>query len=74
MKKFFVLASLVFVVAFALLLVVTGDAQAADAGLAVAVAPAQDAAVPVTVTVPFLDEWMSSGHADASAEAFRHWD
>jgi hypothetical protein len=26
------------------------------------------------VTVPFLEEWSSSGHADAEAEAFRHWD
>jgi hypothetical protein len=23
---------------------------------------------------PFLDEWEGSGHADATAEAFRHWD
>ncbi len=26
------------------------------------------------VEVPFLEEWMSSGHADAEAEAFVHWD
>jgi hypothetical protein len=25
------------------------------------------------VKVPFLEEWQSSGHADASAEAFVHW-
>lgn len=74
MKKFFVLASLVCLAAFALLFAVTGVAQAANADLDANRAPAQDAAVPVTVTVPFLDEWMSSGHADASAEAFRHWD
>ena len=24
--------------------------------------------------VPFFDEWVVSGHADASAEAFSHWD
>jgi hypothetical protein len=24
--------------------------------------------------MPFLDEWQGSGHANASAEAFRHWD
>jgi hypothetical protein len=35
---------------------------------------------PVVVTadpvagVPFLAEWSSSGHADRTAEAFRHWD
>ncbi len=23
---------------------------------------------------PFTDEWAASGHADAEAEAFRHWD
>jgi hypothetical protein len=26
------------------------------------------------VTVPFLDQWAESGHADAEAEAFVHWD
>ena len=29
---------------------------------------------PETVAVPFEDLWMESGHADAEAEAFRHWD
>lgn len=29
---------------------------------------------PPPVQVPFLEEWMSSGHADAAAEAFIHWD
>ena len=27
-----------------------------------------------TVTVPFLELWQGSGHADETAEAFRHWD
>lgn len=26
------------------------------------------------VEIPFLDEWAGSGHADAAAEAFVHWD
>lgn len=68
MKKLLLLASLVAVVVFALWMG-TSVAQAA--------APLQDAepvSVPVTVTVPFLEEWMSSAHADASSEAFRHWD
>lgn len=26
------------------------------------------------VDIPFLEEWQSSGHADATAEAFVHWD
>jgi hypothetical protein len=26
------------------------------------------------VEIPYLDEWAGSGHADASAEAFVHWD
>jgi len=74
MKKYFLLASLVAVIAFAFLFLGLGEAQAADAGLAVNVAPAQDATVPVTITIPFLQDWMGSGHADAAAEAFRHWD
>jgi hypothetical protein len=34
-------------------------------------APVVDTASP---TVPFLKSWQGSGHADAKAEAFRHWD
>lgn len=30
--------------------------------------------LPETVAVPFEDVWKNSPHADASAEAFRHWD
>jgi len=45
-------------------------------GTASAAAPAQETGdtEPPPVQVPFLDSWMSSGHADAAAEAFRHWD
>lgn len=28
---------------------------------------------PPPVQIPFLEEWMSSGHADAASEAFVHW-
>jgi hypothetical protein len=34
-------------------------------------APVVDTTAP---TVPFLKDWQGSGHADAKAEAFRHWD
>ena len=63
MRKSKILISAVVVGMLALLLV-TGIASAAP--------PAQDE--PAPVTVPFLEEWMSSGHADAAAEAFTHWD
>ena len=44
------------------------------AGTASAAAPAQaEPTEPTPVQVPFLDEWMASGHADAAAEAFAHW-
>ena len=44
------------------------------AGTASAAAPAQaEPTEPAPVQVPFLDEWMASGHADAAAEAFVHW-
>ena len=33
-----------------------------------------DGEEPVDIEVPFLLEWMGSGHADAEAEAFVHWD
>ena len=29
---------------------------------------------PVVEVVPFEEAWVNSGHADATAEAFRHWD
>ena len=29
---------------------------------------------PAVADVPFLQAWANSGHADATAEAFRHWD
>jgi len=29
---------------------------------------------PVVADVPFEQAWVNSGHADATAEAFRHWD
>ena len=46
-----------------------------SAGVASAAPPTQDTpAEPAPVQVPFLEEWMSSGHADAAAEAFIHWD
>jgi len=44
------------------------------AGTASAAAPAQaEPTEPTPVQVPFLDDWMASGHADAAAEAFVHW-
>lgn len=44
------------------------------AGVASAAPPMQDEpAEPSPVEVPFLEDWMSSGHADAAAEAFAHW-
>jgi len=33
-----------------------------------------DCAAPLGGTVPFEEDWAGSGHADSSAEAFRHWD
>jgi hypothetical protein len=36
--------------------------------------PAAPAPAPAAVTVPFLDAWQTSAHADSEAEAFRHWD
>ncbi len=36
--------------------------------------PADSAVAQEGVEVPFLEEWQESGHADASAEAFVHWD
>lgn len=42
-------------------------------GTASAAPPMQDEPVEPP-TIPFLDDWMSSAHADAASESFRHWD
>ena len=36
---------------------------------------AQETSEPITttVTIPFLEEWSASPHADFAAEAFIHW-
>ena len=36
--------------------------------------PAETAEAEPVAEIPFAEKWVSSGHADASAEAFRHWD
>ncbi|MBK8051186.1 MAG: hypothetical protein IPK16_31240 [Anaerolineales bacterium] len=74
MKRFLFLASVVAVLCFAFMMSF-GTAAAASEPAAVAVAPAQEAEPtgPMTVTVPFLEEWLGSGHADVTAEAFNHW-
>ncbi|MDX1435331.1 MAG: cytochrome c3 family protein, partial [Anaerolineales bacterium] len=36
--------------------------------------PEEEDMAEVMVEVPFMDFWESSGHADETAEAFRHWD
>lgn len=42
--------------------------------LAWQIGPAEPANAQEGVEIPFLAEWQGSGHADASAEAFTHWD
>jgi hypothetical protein len=73
-KNLFVIG--VALILFTALVVSYGTASAAGATIDASAAPAQeaDATAPVTVTVPYLEQWMGSPHADASAEAFRHWD
>lgn len=62
MKRIILLLSLV--VALALVAVQFGN----QLGTAIAQEPEPE------LEVPFLEDWMSSGHADAEAEAFTHWD
>jgi len=77
-KQLFVIG--VALLLFSVLLFGVGTASAADATQTTSAAPAQEADATaamtesVTVTVPFLEEWMGSPHADAASEAFRHWD
>ena len=72
-KRFLFLASVVVMLCIGLV-VTFGTAEAAQTPKAAAI-PAQEAGAtePVSVTVPFLEDWMGSGHADVTAEAFNHW-
>lgn len=80
MRKPYLLASLVF--AFLLLLLSGQVVFAASVRSEPAAVLQQESSAEVTATVPitenleipFLTDWMSSAHADASAEAFRRWD
>ncbi len=74
MKRVLFLAGVVVVLCVAMI-VSYGSAQAADASSGLLATPSQegDATGTLTVTVPFLDAWMGSGHADTTAEAFNHW-
>ena len=74
MKRVLFLAGVVVALCVAMI-VSYGSAQAADAPSGLLAAPSQegDATGTLTVTVPFLDAWMGSGHADTTAEAFNHW-
>lgn len=74
MKRCLFLAGVVVVLCIALV-ASFGSAQAASAPSPLIAAPAQegDATAPLTVTVPFLELWKSSGHANTKAEAFNHW-
>lgn len=75
MKKYLFLVSVV--VALCLGLIFSfGTAQAAQTPTVVA-SLAQEAGVtptqPVSLTIPFLEDWMGSGHADVTALAFNDW-
>lgn len=76
MRKLLLLASLAIMFGLALV-AMTGTVQASPAQLP---APQEEqegaATAPLTETlvIPHLDEWLSSPHADVTAEAFRHWD
>lgn len=52
----------------------TAPAAPTAAPAAPTAAPAAPAEAEAAVTIPFLDAWSGSGHADAEAEAFVHWD
>jgi hypothetical protein len=66
-------------IAVALLLALIAAVQASAAPAAQNATPTPAPVPTVTVntaapTIPFLKEWQGSAHADAKAEAFRHWD
>jgi hypothetical protein len=66
------IAALLLIVLFAAMQVSAAPAaQSATATPAPKATPVVDTTAPTT---PFLKDWQGSGHADAKAEAFRHWD
>ncbi len=77
MKKLTSLTLLLALVAFALVLSACGNtAEPTTCPEATPCPEVPESVEPEAVgpEIPFLAEWMTSGHADATAEAFRHWD
>ena len=72
-KNWYILLALVMVIALfgAMQVGAAPAAQDATPTPAPKPAPVVDTAAPA---VPYLKDWQGSGHADAKAEAFRHWD
>jgi hypothetical protein len=73
MKRVIPLACLLVI----LLVVMTAQsalaAEPVDQQVAVTQTTSDTKPITTTVTIPFLEEWLSSPHADFAAEAFIHW-
>lgn len=75
--KGFVIASLVLIFVFTIAACTQGEktpASSPEDQATTEPCPTEAACPELTTDIPFYAQWIDSGHADSSAEAFRHWD
>jgi hypothetical protein len=70
MRRFLLLAAVVLLMVIVL---AVGNAQAAPIERPVSQEGSEAQPITATLTIPFLDEWLSSAHADFAGEPFTHW-
>ena len=70
MRRIMLLVAVVVVMMF---VVAVGQAQAASGPTPVSQEGGDAQPITATLTIPFLDEWLSSAHADFASEPFTHW-
>jgi ferredoxin len=70
MRRILLLAAVVVLMVF---VVEVGQAQAATDQSPVTQEVTGTQPITATLTIPFLDEWLSSAHADFAGEPFNHW-
>ena len=69
-----VLAVVLLIALFAAIQVTAAPAAQTATATPAPTKPAAGRATPPPRPCPYLKDWQGSGHADAKAKAFRHWD
>ena len=70
MRRILILLAMV---ALMVSVIAVGSAQAASVERPISQEDTGSQPITATLTIPFLDEWLSSAHADFTGEPFTHW-